>query len=126
MATPTVHDFPFHSDLSTLEEFETVITGWGRFVFIGVKEEGDHGMEVWEMVASGPTFQMRQSISWREALPEYDPGPGWDFDVARMHCTEEWLAVAFQDGLVTVWGWRAGETALELLLRINYYHRPRR
>ena len=105
-----------------------VITGTGRFVFMGYisigEENGvwgwDDGVEVWEIVASGPTFQFRHAIRWREALPEDD------CSVRMMDCTEEWLAVAFLDGLVTVWGWRAGEKAQELLLRLNFYHHPER
>ena len=97
------------------------MTGTGRFLFIGVVPlEGYEGMEVWEMAESGRTLQLRQAIQWRERLPEID------CSVRNMHCTEEWLAVAFDDGLVTVWGWRAGETALELLFRLNYYHQPGR
>jgi len=95
------------------------ITGTGRFLFIEVVPyQGDAGMEVWEMVASGRTFQFRQAIHWRETLPEDD------WHVSMMDCTEEWLAVAFWEGLVTVWGWRAGETALELRFRLDYYHQP--
>ena len=111
-------DFPFHS---MPEDAYTAITGWGRFVFIGFDEAGrDERMEVWEIVASGPAFQFRQAIYWRETLPEDD------CRVRMMDCTEEWLAVAFRDGLVTVWGWRAGQKALELLLRLNFYHHPGR
>jgi len=95
------------------------ITGTGRFLFIEVVPyQGDAGMEVWEMVASGRTFQFRQAIHWRETLPEDD------WHVSMMDCTEEWLAVALWEGLVTVWGWRAGETALELRFRLDYYHQP--
>ena len=111
------------------EGVPNTITGAGRLIFIGLHntlDMRDNRMEVWEVRESGATFQFRQSISWRAALPQYDPGPEDDFDVTNMDCTEELLAVAFRDGLVTLWGWRAGVTALELLTTIDFYHAPAR
>ena len=119
----SVHAFPFHS---MSKGFASDVTGCGRLVFIGVFKDAsmhdhrDDGVEVWEMVESGRFFELRQSIRWRERLPEDD------CRVTMMDCTEEWLAVAFEDGLVTVWGWRAGEKVLELLIRLNDYHHPGR
>ena len=115
--------FTQHSH-ATPEGAPHTFTASGRYLFVTFnREDEDNGMEVWEKVESEPTVR-RQAIRWREALPGYDPGPEGDFGVGMMDCTEELLAVAFRNGLVTVWGRKAGETALVLLKTIDHYHEP--
>ena len=92
----------------------------GRFVFSGWND----GVDVLELVESrrGPTFKFQYAIRWREELPEYGRSPKDFFEPVMMQCLYDLLAVAHNNGLVTIWGWRERN----LKYRIDYYYYPDR
>ena len=92
----------------------------GRFLFSGAI----YGVDVWEMVESrrGPTFKFQRTITWSEELPEYGRSLEDYFDPVMMQCLDGLLAVAHNNGLVTVWDLREGS----LKYRIDHYYYPDR